>query len=306
MAELTFSQKVKNELCALPLEKPCCMRAECYGMGLFAGAFRSDEIRLMTRSQEVAARVQALWRALIGVGFSQEKKRENGRYVLSLSDSTAIFRAFTALGHDPDAALFQLSRTALEKDCCRASFLRGAFLLSGAVADPEKRYHLELSTPFRSLSAAVTDLLSEMGLSARTTMRSGQYILYFKRSETIEDFLVTIGAQKSALSVMESKGIKEVRNNVNRYVNCEKANNTKTIEAAQAQVQAIRLLEESGRLETLPEALRETAKARLENPEASLSALAGMISPELGRATLNYRLKKLMELASKTREEEKA
>ena len=301
---MTFSQKVKAELCALPLEKPCCLTAECYGAMLFANVFRADELRIITGSETVAQRMTALARAGFGLDLAQEKRREKGRFVLKTQDTTALFHVFNALGHDPDAASMALSRTALEKPCCRASFLRGAFLTGGAAADPEKRYHLEFTTPYRGLSAAFAAFLEEMDLAPRVTMRAGQYLVYFKRSETIEDLLVTIGAQKCALEVMQSKVVKEVRNNVNRYVNCETANITKTIEAAQTQVQAIRRLADTGRLAALPEALRETAELRLENPEASLSALGQLLSPPVGRATLNYRLKKLVELSREEKEEQ--
>ena len=301
---MTFSQKVKAELCALPLEQPCCQMAECYGAMLFANVFRADELRFITGSETVALRITALLRACFGLTLTPEKRREKGRFVLKTQDTTALFHIFNALGHDPDAAGIQLSRTVLEKSCCRAAFLRGAFLTGGSVADPEKRYHMEFSTPYRGLSAAFAAFLEDMELVPRVTMRAGQYLVYFKRSETIEDLLVTVGAQKSALEIMQSKVVKEVRNNVNRYVNCETANITKTIEAAQTQVQAIRRLADTGKLAALPEALRETAELRLANPEASLSALGRLLSPPVGRATLNYRLKKLVELSMEEKEEQ--
>jgi len=200
----------------------------------------------------------------------------------------------------------RLDPTLITRDCCRGAFLRGAFLSGGSVADPDTRYHLEFSTPYRSFSSALQNFFMDLGLTPHQTMRAGKHLIYFKLSEAIEEILTHAGAHRAALKVMEAKVVKEVRNNVNRYVNCETANITKTVAAAQLQTQAIRALAESGRLDTLPEALRETARVRLENPEASLASLGAMISPPVNRATLNYRLKKLMDIALQMEKEENA
>ena len=185
----------------------------------------------------------------------------------------------------------------LEKECCIRSFLRGAFLSGGSVTDPEKRYHLEFSTNHHKVSRETYSLLLEQGFSPKDTLRNGCSILYFKQSEAIEDLLAFLGAPIASMSIMEAKIEKEMKNKINRIVNCDNANTSKVVEAAQTQIAAIRRLEERGLLEHLPEKLRQTAALRMENPESNLMELADLFDPPLTKSALNHRLRKLVELA---------
>ena len=144
----------------------------------------------------------------------------------------------------------------LEDECCRQSFMRGAFLAGGSVTDPDKRYHLELVTSHQKVSDESYQLLLEMGFSPLDAQRSGSRILYFKRSDMIVDYLTAIGAPVCAMKIIEAKVEKELRNGVNRRCNCDTANLGKAVNAAQQQLQAIRQLRERGKLDTLPEKLR--------------------------------------------------
>lgn len=296
---MSFSQKVKEELCIQPMDKRCCILAESYGILLFANVFRADEIRLITQNEGLANRAGKLFSHAFGIHVPALRNAENGRYILKIGDATSVFRVFDTLDLDPDVTGIRLNTALVEQPCCQGAFLRGAFLSGGCVASPDTRYHLEFSTPYRSFCDALASLLERLSLTPRVTMRAGKYMIYFKRSEAIEEILTRAGAHQAALAFMQAKVVKEVRNSVNRYVNCETANISKTVEAARVQTQAIRRLSESGQLEAFPEMLRLTAQLRLENPEASLSALGRMFSPPVNRATLNYRLKKLMELSER-------
>ena len=140
-------------------------------------------------------------------------------------------------------------------------------------------------------------LLLDLGFRAKTVERNGSSILYFKQSEGIEDFLTFLGAPVCAMAVMEAKMEKELINGVNRRVNCETANLSKVVNAAGDQIDAIRLLERRGILETLPEKLQITAQMRLRNPEATLAELAGMSNPPVSKSAINHRMRKLVELA---------
>ena len=186
----------------------------------------------------------------------------------------------------------------LEKECCRTAFLRGAFLAGGSVTDPSKRYHLELATSRHKVSRETEHLLTEQGFSPKEALRNGSSVLYFKQSEAIEDILTFLGAPLAAMGIMEAKIEKEMKNKINRIVNCDNANTSKIVEAAQAQIAAIRRLEERGELEHLPEKLRQTAGLRMDNPEANLSELAALFDPPLTKSALNHRLRKLCELAN--------
>ena len=186
----------------------------------------------------------------------------------------------------------------LEDDEDRIAFLRGAFLAGGSVTDPAKRYHLELTTSHYKVSRETYALLMDVGFSPKALTRGGSSIIYFKQSDYIEDFLTAIGAPVCAMGVMEAKVEKDLRNGVNRRVNCETANLTKVVDASMEQIAAIRRLEEAGKLDELPVKLRQTAGLRMENPEATLTELAEMLDPPVSKSALNHRMRKLIELAN--------
>ena len=172
-----------------------------------------------------------------------------------------------------------------------------SFLAGGSVTDPEKRYHLELSTTHLKVIRETDTLMQEMGLAPKQTERKGSGVLYYKQSDSIEDFLTCIGAPVSAMAVMQAKIEKDWRNEANRKTNCDTANVTKAVDAAQQQLAALRRLEERGVLDTLSEKLRETALLRQAHPEATLSELAELHDPPTTKSTVNHRMRKLLTLA---------
>ena len=185
----------------------------------------------------------------------------------------------------------------LEEECCRASFLRGVFFAGGSVTDPAKRYHLELATSHLQVSRELEVLLRECGYPPKSVARNGSFITYFKQSDQIEDFLTLIGAPVAAMSVMSAKLEKDLRNSVNRRLNCDSANLDKAVEAAQEQLESIRKLQRAGLLDQLPDKLQLTAALRLENPELTLSELAEEFDPPVTKSCLNHRLRKITQLA---------
>ena len=170
--------------------------------------------------------------------------------------------------------------------------------MGGSVADPEKNYHLELVTSHYNLSQEMIALLRDMEFEPKKTVRKSNYVLYIKYSEGIEDFLTTIGAPISAMKLMTAKVEKEVRNQVNRQVNCETANITKTIDAALQQMKAIETIRETIGFEQLPQDLKTVAELRMLFPDLSLTQLAAKFQPPMRKATLIYKLKKIIELAN--------
>ena len=185
----------------------------------------------------------------------------------------------------------------MEEDCCRAAFLRGAFLAGGSVTDPEKRYHLELATSHAQASREMTALLRDMGYDPKDVGRNGYQVTYFKNSQQIEELLTRMGAPVAAMEMMNAKVEKDLRNEVNRRVNCEAANVGKVVDAAQEQLAAISRLYDLGRVEDLPEKLKETIVLRETYPELSLSELAAEFDPPISKSALNHRLRKLVELS---------
>ena len=204
------------------------------------------------------------------------------------------------LGFSPEQNLaLHINFGLLEEECCRASFLRGAFLAGGSVTAPLKRYHLELATPHLQAGREVEALLRDMSYEPKNVQRQGNGVTYFKQSDHIEELLTRIGAPAAAMEVMAAKVEKEMRNTVNRRVNCDAANVDKAVAASREQVEALTRLTDAGIVATLPVKLQEVAVARLLQPELSLSELAETFDPPLTKSCLNHRMRKLMELAGK-------
>ena len=292
---MTFGGEVKNELCRAGLSRKCCAQAEAYGVLLYCNTFCGSEIRIVTEHEAFAQRLPALFRKAFRLSFDRLPEGE-GKRVFSIQAPDKLRLIHQTYGVDPEALALHINFAALEESCCRAAFFRGAFLSGGSVTDPRKGYHLELATSHRSVSREMLALLREEEFAPKDADRKGNSVIYFKQSEYIEDFLTAIGAPVAAMDVMTAKLEKDLRGSVNRRVNCDAANLDKVVEAAQGQLEAIRRLERSGRLETLPDKLQEAARLRAAHPEDTLAQLAEQCSPPVTKSALNHRLRKLVEL----------
>jgi len=205
---------------------------------------------------------------------------------------------------DPDRFL-------LQKTCCRKAFLRGMFLASGSVSDPGKSYHFEIVCPFQEDAQYLVRLMRSLDLDAKIVVRkrktdSGQsglkYVVYLKEGEQISDVLGTMGAFQSLMSLENARILKNIAGQVNRQVNCEIANQFKTVDASVRQREDIRYLEDTIGLDTLPPSLEQTARLRLEMPDATLRELSQAADPPVGKSGINHRLQRLCVLAAKLRE----
>lgn len=296
---MSFSFDTKNELCRLPVQKLCCARAEAYGILLYCSTFHSAEIRIVTENPNFAARLPKLFHRAFGLRFDRQPGAgQEGKLVFQITEGKKLDHIINLLGYDPRQNLvLHINFGMLEEECCRASFLRGVFFAGGSLTDPLKRYHLELTTSHYQASRELEVLLREAGYPPKSVMRNGSFVTYFKQSDQIEDFLTLIGAPVAAMNVMTAKMEKDLRNSVNRRLNCDSANLDKAVDAALEQLEAIRKLEAAGLLEKQPERLRQTAALRVSNPELTLSELAEEFDPPVTKSCLNHRLRKLMELA---------
>lgn len=297
---MSFAANVKSELCRPEVEKGCCAVAEALGVLLYANTFSADAIRIVTESREFALRLPRLFLKAMGVRFDVLPEKDAvGKLTFAITDAEKISRVFELCGFSAQSSVsLHVNFALLEHECCRRALLRGMFLAGGSVTDPEKRYHLELSTTHLMVSRETQTLLRELELEAKLTERKGSCILYFKQSETIEDFLALIGAGISAMAVMSAKIEKDWRNGANRKTNCDSANVDKAVAAAGEQLAVLQKLEAAGILETLPQKLLETANLRRENPEATLMELAELHEPPISKSAVNHRLRKLSALAA--------
>ena len=303
---MSFSSEAKAELCRQRADRRCDAVAECYGVLMYCNTFAPGEIRIITASDDFAARLPRLFRRAFSLAFDTvPAEGAAGKKTFTVTSRDKIERILDAYGAEIDALLtHHVNYGVLEEDCCRAAFVRGAFLAGGSVTDPGKRYHLELATPHRSVSREVYSMLLDMGFSPKETERSGNLLLYFKQADAIADFFTTIGAPATAMKVMTAKVDKEMRNTVTRQINCDSANTDKTVLAAEAQLHAIRrIVREYGGLDALPEPLRDAALLRITNPAASLADLAQLSNPPVTKSCLSHRFRKIMSLVSDGEEE---
>lgn len=297
---VSFSAAAKAEVCRLIPQKQCCALAQCFGVLLFCNSFADDGIRIITESREFAYILPKLFKKAFDMEFdSFPSLHSPGKLVFQIVEPDKIDRIMDACGFSRGNTLaLHLNLPMVEENCCKASFLRGAFLAGGSVTDPEKGYHLELTTTHHCVARETYTLMHEsMGFYPKTAARGGGQVLYLKQSELISDFLTFLNAPVSAMGIMETRLEKELNNKVNRRCNCDDANTSKVVEAAQEQLAAIRILRERGVIDKLPQKIQQAVRAREENPEASLTELAAMMEPPISKPAMNHRLKKLVSMA---------
>lgn len=300
---LSFAAGAKAEICRNIPQKHCCALAECFGVLLFCNTFSAQNIRIITESRDFALNLPKLFKRAFNLEFDLLPNQETaGKLNFQFTDPQKIHTIMDAFGFDTkDTLSVHINLPVVEEDCCKAAFLRGAFLSGGSVTDPGKGYHFELATTHQSVARQGYTLIQEvMGFAPKSAKRGGGQVLYLKQSDQISDILIYLGAHVAAMGIMEAKMEKELNNKVNRRCNCDDANTSKVVEAAQEQLASIRILRQRGVIEHLPSKLYQAAVAREENPEASLTELAAMMEPPISKPAMNHRLKKLVEM---TREE---
>lgn len=297
---VSFSASAKAEICRSLPQKKCCAVAQFFGVLLFCNSFSGNGIKIITESREFSALLPKLLKKAFGMQFDVSPAEETaGKRTFQITDPAKLQAIMHAYGFDPrDTVALHINLPVVEEDCCKAAFLRGAFLAGGSVTDPDKGYHLELSTTHHSVARESCALVQEvMPFIPKTAARGGGRVLYLKQIEQIADFLTYLGAPVAAMAIMEARLEKELNNKVNRRCNCDDANTSKVVEAAQEQLAAIRVLRKRGLFEHLPAKMQQAAIARERNPESSLTELAAMMEPPITKPAMNNRLKKLMQMA---------
>ena len=297
---VSFSAGVKAEICKIIPQKECCAVAEAFGVLLYCNTFTAQQVKIVTESRDFAWMLPKLFRKAFGFDFDEFPSLEApGKLVFQIGDEEKLAEIMAVFGFDPEQTLaLHVNLSVLEAECCRTAFLRGAYLAGGSVTDPGKGYHMEMATIHQSVARETYALMQEMlGFYPKLAQRGGSQVLYLKNSDLISDCLTFLGAPVAAMGIIEAKLEKELKNRVNRRCNCDDANTSKVVDAAQGQLYAIRILRERGMLDELPEKLRQAAVAREENPESSLTELAAMMEPPITKPAMNNRMKKLLALA---------
>ena len=295
---MSFTARVKTELSELEFPSEYCERAFVYGFLLYGKSFNTRAVHCSTDYAEVMDIFDRTVRETTGVSPSVTRLK-SGKYtlkVLSAEDRKKIIEYFD---HSLNSISLRVNRGILDDEECYGAFLRGVFLSCGSVANPDKGYHLEFVIPYRNLTLDLLKILTDYGLNAKHIVRKYSHVVYLKESESIEDLLTLMGAVNSSLEIMGIKIQKNVRNKINRQMNFESANMSRSIEAGLAQVEAIEIIEKKQGIDSLSDELKEVAILRRENPDMSLKQIGENLSVPISRSGVNHRLKKILEIAEK-------
>lgn len=314
---MSFSSKVKNEIAKINDEKLCCQIAELSALIKMNGTIQilgrnRIGVKLTTENAAIARRIFSLIKSNFDiqtrVTMTRNKQlKKNYSYTLLVDSCTASENILKKLGIMNETMggykiNYKIPTNIIKNECCKKAYLRGIFLGGGSISDPEKTYHLELVTNNETYAEDIKNLVNSFGLNSKIVNRKSNFVVYLKEGDNIVDFLNIVGAHSALFDLENVRIYKEMRNNVNRIVNCETANLSKTVNAAMRQINNIKYIKENMGLNKLPKNLREMAEVRLLNQDASLKELGEMMIPTVGKSGVNHRLRKLDELAERLKE----
>ena len=303
---MSFSSNVKEELSRNETSARHCRLAELAGFLKFCGEIRKEDgqysIKIHTEMVYVAKRFYTLVKKVFGIQARIEISRndflkKSRNYTVSIDnhpDCVLLLKAVKLLEHE-DFGLV------LQNTCCKRAYIRGAFQAAGSMSDPEKNYHFEIVSTDKKTANQLKEVLNFFDLDAKIVLRKKYYVVDIKEGAKISDVLSLMEAHVAMMEFENVRILKEMRNRVNRRVNCETANISKTVSAAMKQVEDIKYIMDHKGLHHLNQGLQDIAYLRLENPEATLKELGDMLDPPVGKSGVNHRLKKISRMAEEMR-----
>lgn len=307
---MNYTTKVKQELAQIIANARHCRLAELGAIIAICGRISADEgvLSIVTENQLVVEKTEKLIKKIFPVDIiariNYDKRRafkEKIIMVFTKAETGDILE--TVKGECREDGSIRISPLLYTMPCCKRAFLRGIFLSSGSLTDPEKDYHLEIPVSDEELSGKVAEILAGYDIELKTIIRKNQYVLYAKDSEKIVDFLNVAEAHVALMDLENVRILKDVRNDVNRRVNCDTANIRKAVKAAMKQCDDIRYIESTVGWNEIDDALVYTARLRMENPDASLTELMRLHEEKVSKSGINHRLSKISEIAEKLRNE---
>ncbi|PKQ15498.1 MAG: DNA-binding protein WhiA [Actinobacteria bacterium HGW-Actinobacteria-7] len=308
---MSFTAEVKDELSRVDPARGCCSKAELAALVRIEGTLHfsgSDRYRLeiATETASVARTVIKLLHGVYDLKTELTVRRsvlhKTNNYLITVPSQSKMAAALGELGILGEHGFsLGIDPSLVKRDCCAIAYLRGAFLGGGFVADPHGDFHFELTAESEQLAEDLVKLMARFDIEARVAQRRGTFAVYLKGAEPIITFLALVGAHRALLRTEDVRIVKSMRNDVNRLVNAEIANQAKTAEAALGQIEAIELLDAVRGLENLPPALQELARLRVENPEVSLRELGELADPPLSKSAVYHRVRRIEELAEQVR-----
>lgn len=310
---MSFSAVTKNELARLISDRSCCRLAELAALIKMNGSIQISGrqqvgLNITTENAAVARKIFSLVKNLFGLQTEvlvrrKTRLRKNIVFLVRVLPQQGIGEILLKPGVvDGTGNLKNVAPQDLVcRECCRKAYLRGAFLGGGSVNNPGSTYHLEIITGNEKFARFIGRLMRKFRLNAKISRRKSWHVVYLKESEQIVAFLNIIGAHSALLDYENARIYKDMRNQVNRLVNCETANLNKTVNASLRQIESIETIKDTLGLEHLPESLREISELRIKHPDSSLKELGDMVSPPLGKSGVNHRLRRIEEIAEKIR-----
>ena len=310
---LSFSSVAKNELSRIDSQNNECSLAELAALVRMNGSIQINGLRRMnlkfsTENAAIARRIFSLIKELYNIQTEvmvrrNKQLKKNNSYIIFIDYSNKAEEVLLETGvltideDDSYSMAYDIPYELIKTRDCKRAYIRGAFLGGGSVNNPEKTYHLEFVTNTEEHSEGLCELINSFGLNAKIVLRKDNYIVYLKEGEQIVDLLNIIQAHNALLKLEDIRILKEMRNNINRIVNCETANLSKTINASIRQITNIEYIDRVMGIHKLPENLIDIAHIRLENRDASLKELGEKLCPPVGKSGVNHRLRKLDEIA---------
>ncbi|UOY91060.1 DNA-binding protein WhiA [Ectobacillus sp. JY-23] len=307
---MSFASETKKELTNLEV-KDCCVRAELSALIRMNGSLSFSNRRLIidiqTENAAIARRIYTLLKRSYNVAVEllvrkKMRLKKNNVYIVRLVEQAREVLDDLQIMQGDFSLIHNISEELIKKKCCKRSYLRGAFLAGGSVNNPEtSSYHLEIFSLYKEHNEAICELMNEFELNSKTLERRKGHITYLKEAEKITEFLNIIGAHGALLRFEDIRIVRDMRNSVNRLVNCETANLNKTIGAALRQIENIKYIERTVGLDYLPEKLREIAQLRISYEDVTLKELGEMVTGKISKSGINHRLRKIDEIAEKLR-----
>lgn len=311
---MSFSDQVKNETARIEVENKCCGWAQLAALIKANGSLEIVKqrlaLKLVSQHAAVARQIYQLLKERFNLLTKIMVRRnmylnKDNYYIIKLPPQQGVKGLLMNCGliEDDYRLNYGIEDELVANKCCKQAYFRGSFLGSGSVNDPESSYHLEIRVHKQDYAQELADLIADnFGLDFGIRFRNDDYLLYLKNAEEIVKVLNIIGAHNSLLDFENTRVVKEVRNQVNRIVNCETANLNKTIEAAREQIENIKLIETIEGLDSLSPSLQEIARLRLENPYASFKELGELLKPTLSKSGVNHRLRRINKLAEQIKD----
>lgn len=308
---MSFASEVKKELTQMESDD-CCVKSEVAAFIRMNGAlsFSNKQLSLdvQTENAAIARRLYTNLRRLYPykVELLVRKKmrlKKNNVYICRVREGARPLLEDLQIIKGTFQFENEIPKSLIQKKCCQRAYLRGAFLAGGSINNPEtSSYHLEISSIYREHSESLVELMNKFYLNAKSIERKKGYIAYLKEAEKISDFLSIVGAHVSLMRFEDVRIVRDMRNSVNRLVNCETANLNKTIGAAQRQVENIKFIQNTIGLDQLPDRLQEIARLRVEHQDITLKELGELVSGgKVSKSGVNHRLRKIEEIAENLR-----